>query len=195
MQLAAAACVVLRTLGFQACAARGRDRWRDAADVFVDAGDELAAVIQVARDGDAISISSVFKVRYCSHQDLDDVDRAVRLVAGGLGGGTVAYTVGHQESYDRALADEPVVRKLGRSGSYPGGWVFRDLEAAIEVARAGRLPDRDEHVCLAVYLLEMPGAWEACVSPEPDQNGVQRLLVDARIVRRVWPMVGTWPPP
>lgn len=99
-----------------------------------------------------------------------------------------AYTIGHHISYDHSLASEPEVKKLGRTDDYEGGWVFRTAAeargfmtspawAALEVKR--------DAANYAVYELELPGPWSECASAKPAEDGVHRLLISSRIVRKV----------
>jgi len=90
-----------------------------------------------------------------------------------------AFTIGSRSSYDRALATEPEVKKLGRQPDYGGGWVWRTREAAEAFIEA--------HPNLGfepkVYGLVLPANWDKDVSPEPAEDGVHRLLHDALIVQ------------
>ena len=93
----------------------------------------------------------------------------------------MSFTLGHEESYDAALAKGPV-RKTGRMppgsfddeedypGGYPGGWVFHSLEEA-RVAGAKR--------GFAVYLLG--GTFTASRRHDRELH----LNCDADVVRKV----------
>lgn len=99
-----------------------------------------------------------------------------------------AYTVGSTSVYEEQLK-RGEFKKLGRTGDYAGGWVWKDAEEAHAFLKSAAF--RYEFNALrspeefSVYLLELPGSWQECVSAEPDpSDGVHRLLVDARVVRR-----------
>lgn len=89
----------------------------------------------------------------------------------------MSYTLGHEETYDAALAKGPV-RKTGRvrghfdeyPDGYPGGWVFPSLKSA---RSAG------EKHGFAVYLLG--GAFTA----SRRYDGELHLNRDAKVVRKV----------
>jgi len=91
-----------------------------------------------------------------------------------------AFTIGNATSYDRALAEEPEVLKLGAFDDYAGGWVWRTAADAQAFMDAAALPWEG-----AVYELELPTGWEADVNPKVAPDGAHNLLHDARILRRV----------
>lgn len=102
----------------------------------------------------------------------------------------VAYTVGAERSYDEALSAGGSPSKLGKShDGYGGGWVWRsenDARAFIGSAEFCASFARATPPLCAVYELALPAPWEAAVSQEPEAaDGVHRLIVDARIVRKV----------
>lgn len=99
-----------------------------------------------------------------------------------------AYTVGYRPTYDDSLAGEDPPTKLGRTGDYQGGWVWRNAQEAQHFLGSAHFrrafPARDPGT-FGVYVLELPGSWEQCVGQDPDPgDGVHRLLQDARILRR-----------
>lgn len=104
----------------------------------------------------------------------------------------VAYTIGAERAYDEALLDaSDPPKKLGKQGDdYEGGWVWRDASMARAFIGSPKFcaafGDRDHAPVSAVYELELPGPWEASVSANPSVvDGVHRLLLSARIVRKV----------
>ena len=107
---------------------------------------------------------------------------------------TPAYTLGATLSYDHALVHDPVTKKIGyRAASpdwpdgYEGGWVWTTPEAARsywETNRAAILAEGSAKD-FSVYELQLPDIWNKCVSILPAADGVHRLLVDSRILRKV----------
>ena len=115
-----------------------------------------------------------------------------------------AYTVGNEASYDRGLAEDPGMKKLGRQmlhGSlYEGGWVWRS-RAGAEAFLSGEDLCHDPRagyqrhgrgmisfaegrpVQCAVYGLILPNGWDGDVSRFPYHDGVHRLLTDSVMVR------------
>jgi len=88
-----------------------------------------------------------------------------------------AYTIGNRVSYDRDMG--PYMKKTGRRPDYKGGWVFRTAqEAQAYIDQHGH----EWHFEGKVYGLILPTGWEEDVSTEPAEDGVHRLLHDARIV-------------
>jgi len=107
---------------------------------------------------------------------------------------TPAYTLGATRSYDQALAEEPTTMKIGFRpdspewpGGYEGGWVWPTAEAARAYwdEHQGEILDTYTAKSFSVYEIQLPGSWESSVSAEPAPDGVHRLLVDARIIRKV----------
>lgn len=121
-----------------------------------------------------------------------DVDGTVTLELVRKRNANVAYTIGAERAYDEALLDvvEPP-KKLGRQGDdYEGGWVWRDAASARAFIGSPQFcaafDDRDHAPTSAVYELELPAPWETSVSANPSAvDGVHRLLLSARIVRKV----------
>lgn len=92
----------------------------------------------------------------------------------------VAFTIGNRISYDRSLAENPKLQKLGQrldeDPPYEGGWVWRTL------GQASRFIEENPDLGFppAVYAVTLPTGWVVDVSPEPHANdGVHRLLHDA----------------
>lgn len=103
----------------------------------------------------------------------------------------IGYTVGSRWSYDQAMAGTEPVYKHGADAGYPGGVVWAELEPARAFAAAGRLPDREDPVELGVYALDLPAPLEECSWPAPSLGTeAHRLLIEARIMGRVWPADG-----
>lgn len=98
-----------------------------------------------------------------------------------------AFTIGNEAAYDRALAGAEPPYKVGARPDidppYEGGWVWRTPGDA-----AGFVLCQGDALgfAAAVYEVELASGWDADVSPEPGDDGVHRLLVDARIIRKVW---------
>lgn len=98
-----------------------------------------------------------------------------------------AYTIGNHLSYDRDLAAQGPLTKLGarldEDPPYEGGAVWRtagEARAFIETTNLS-FP-------AAVYTIELPTGWDEDVSPEPQpEDGFHRLLHDATILHRVDP--------
>ncbi len=90
------------------------------------------------------------------------------------------YTVGYEKGYDVQLADPtkaPGFLKVGRNGSYPGGFAVRTpLEAARLIEEWGKTGE------WATY--ELDADWEADTKPSL-QGWWHALQRDARIVRKV----------
>lgn len=99
-----------------------------------------------------------------------------------------AFTIGNRKSYDENLSRPGPVKKLGRDESedYPGGWVWKTREEAQEfLDRMGGVPAGDGNVYEgAVYGLILPNGWDSDVSPEPGDDGIHNLLVDAILIPR-----------
>lgn len=92
----------------------------------------------------------------------------------------IAYTIGHEDSYDSALekaTTESPVFKIGQRKDCDGGCVYSTIESAIA--------DYDR-VCSefegdgAIYKIKLPWGWEFDVDEK-----TQLLLSDAKIVRKV----------
>lgn len=119
-----------------------------------------------------------------------DEDGALTLCLARKPNVNVAYTIGAERAYDEALLDvvEPP-KKLGKRDGYDGGWVWRAAAAARAFIGSPQFNvafgDRDHVPLSAVYELELPATWEASVSVRPSADGVHRLVLDAKIVRKV----------
>lgn len=102
-----------------------------------------------------------------------------------------AYTIGRTSSYDKSLAEEPEVKKIGKSGDYKGGWVFRTPEEAHNFlgsyAWKASMKSGEDPADYSVYELELSGPWEECASAQPKEDGVHRLLKDARVIGKMTP--------
>ncbi len=95
----------------------------------------------------------------------------------------IAYTIGHERSYDTALLKPPVY-KIGATSdptepTYPGGWVWRS-----EADARAFLVSYPE---FAVYELRLPASWAECVTTQPADDGVHTLIFDAEIIRKIPP--------
>jgi hypothetical protein len=91
----------------------------------------------------------------------------------------IAYTIGMESSYDKALEEILFVYKLGKTDDYEGGWVWRTPDEIPNFIKNNPLPWQG-----AIYQLELPEIWEKCVSENPAEDGVHRLLVDAHIFKK-----------
>lgn len=90
----------------------------------------------------------------------------------------VAFTIGHQRSYDRDLMGTDPVHKMGRSENYEGGWIWQtrtDAERFIREHPELTFPPK-------VYGVRLPTGWGMDVSPTPSKtDGVHRLWHDALV--------------
>jgi len=99
----------------------------------------------------------------------------------------LAYTIGAQRSYDESLLDlenPPVKCGLHPEWDEPygGGWIWRTAQEAADFIRnVGAAMGFNA----AVYEVALPNGWAQDVSPHVGEDGVHRLLVDSRILRRV----------
>jgi hypothetical protein len=94
-----------------------------------------------------------------------------------------AYTIGNVVGYDRSLAEEPTLYKLGKDPSdpnYPGGWVWRTPTEARSYIASVELPFE-----AAVYRIELPDSWDVDVEPHVGDDGVHHLINCARIIEKV----------
>ena len=97
-----------------------------------------------------------------------------------------AYTIGAAKSYDQALVEAATtgvpVKKIGKGcpaePDYPGGWVWKGKDSAIEFAT--ETTAQQGHLFVA-YEIELPGDWDDCTYLGDE---VHHLLVDATIVAR-----------
>jgi hypothetical protein len=88
----------------------------------------------------------------------------------------VIYTIGHRESYLKAIAeaDDGKIEKLGKSDERPGGYAFRTCEDAQR-----RIAEAYADRRFAVFGLEAD--WELDTEPSPT-GWWHNLLRDATIV-------------
>jgi hypothetical protein len=100
------------------------------------------------------------------------------------------FTIGNTDSYLKALADDPDLKKIGRRDEpllpdfpdgYPGGTVWQtreDAQSYIDVAMQQEMPEWDP-ARFSVFGLE--AEWENdTYTPE---DGKQSLLRDAKIIK------------
>jgi len=89
----------------------------------------------------------------------------------------VAFTLGNPNSYEVAIDKHPDITKLGRTGDYDGGCVFRTAKDAADSSLAEKYGYR-------VYGLILPNGWnqDVDISKEAEERFC-RLINDARIVR------------
>jgi 3',5'-cyclic AMP phosphodiesterase CpdA len=104
---------------------------------------------------------------------------------------SIAVTIGNESSYDKALSDNPVVHKLGKTEDYPGGIVwqtpieareFIDSDRFLEINWGDNRP-RYPHQ-FRVYVIDLPNGWDCDTYPSVDYAGANNLLVDAVILRK-----------
>ena len=96
----------------------------------------------------------------------------------------LAYTMGNKKSYDRALAEEPSVSKLGRytkdDDYYPGGccWsTYKEALAYIEKNKS-EIPYEPD-----IYGILLPNGWKDDVSNDSYiKKGYNSLLTDYKII-------------
>jgi hypothetical protein len=85
----------------------------------------------------------------------------------------LVYTIGHTENYNKALLENAVVNKLGKTDDYEGGIIFREYEQAEQY-----IQEQDYQDLYSVY-----GVY---ISSEKDvkwnKDGTGDLLVTSRIV-------------
>jgi hypothetical protein len=101
-----------------------------------------------------------------------------------------AYTIGHTESYNKALVEDPDnCFKLGETEEYQGGWIWKTAKAAAEfifsdeflaVDWGDGLP-RDPKK-FSVYKVQLSNGWDD-VTPVPGHDGIHHLKVDSRFTR------------
>jgi len=99
----------------------------------------------------------------------------------------IAFTIGHTESYNQALANDPDnCYKLGETEDYWGGWIWKTAKEAtnflfsekfLAVDWGDGLP-RDPNK-FSVYKVYLVNGWED-VTPVPGQDGVLHLKVDSK---------------
>lgn len=87
------------------------------------------------------------------------------------------YTIGHRESYRKALSENYPVNKTGRKETYSGGCVWKTPEEARAYLQSLGLPN------YAVY--EIDANWNIDVGENREGDPWHDLLRDARIVREV----------
>jgi len=94
---------------------------------------------------------------------------------------TIAYTIGHAESYrvalkKRAIHGKPLF-KVGRTSEYEGGCVFRNISIAIYGLKTHF---KDGY---SIFLLQLPKPWDVCVDASTEAKlGYGLLLEDAIIL-------------
>lgn len=99
----------------------------------------------------------------------------------------IAFTIGHKNNYDKALADEPTVYKIGRSEDYEGGWVWKNESEAWNFIKSdsflkvdwGDGKSRNPND-FSVYKVKLPNSWEKDVIESDKTN---YLLVNAEIIK------------
>jgi len=106
----------------------------------------------------------------------------------------VVYTVGHTDSYDQLLLEKDNVNKMGKTETYPGGWVWKSSEDAAAFLKSpywdaidwGDGKSRDPST-FSVYCLQLPNNWEedTYVSEEATKAGANLLLIDVKIIGKV----------
>jgi len=99
----------------------------------------------------------------------------------------VAFTIGHTESYNKALAEDPDhCFKLGETEDYQGGWIWKTAKEAaafifskefLAVDWGDGLP-RDPKK-FSVYKVYLVNGWDD-VTPVPGQDGIYHLKVDSK---------------
>lgn len=105
---------------------------------------------------------------------------------------TIAYTLGHEKSYDEALANEPSVTKIGKRPptndepeGYSGGCLFRTASDAFNS------PLKKEHPSYAVYAVSIESTFDESTEKATykDNQGkdvvYDALLVDSVITHKV----------
>lgn len=95
-------------------------------------------------------------------------------------GGPTAFTIGNRAAYEKEMTRNPLARKLGASGGYKGGWVWRTEEETRQFVHL----NKDQFSWIpGVFGLYLPTDWESDVSPEPHpSDGVHRLLHASLVV-------------
>lgn len=107
----------------------------------------------------------------------------------------VAYTIGNMTIYDKAIQDslindEPLPSKIGRyqepdESYYYGGWVWKTCEKAINFLNSGDFTYGWEG---GVYEIMLPTSWAMDIQPILAGEKFHRLLNDAIIKKRVYPV-------
>lgn len=102
----------------------------------------------------------------------------------------IAYTIGHTESYNKALAENPdECFKLGETEDYQGGWIWKKAKDAAEFLFSkeflavdwGDGKPRDPKN-FSVYKVQLSNGW-ADVTPVPGQDNIYHLLVDSKFTK------------
>lgn len=99
----------------------------------------------------------------------------------------IAYTIGHTNSYNTALANDPDnCFKLGETEDYQGGWIWKTAKEAtsfifskefLEVDWGDGQPRAPEN--FLVYKVYLVNGWDD-VTPVPGKDGIYHLRVDSR---------------
>jgi len=87
------------------------------------------------------------------------------------------YTIGHTESYRKALSENPSVNKKGQTETYPGGCVWRTPEEAKAFLQFAGLDN------YSVY--EIDADWATDTRENEDGGAWRDLLNDSKIIREI----------
>lgn len=102
----------------------------------------------------------------------------------------VAYTIGHTESYNKALSEDPEhCFKLGETEDYQGGWIWETAkEAAAFIFSEGFLAvdwgdgkSRDPKN-FSVYKVQLYNGWDD-VTKVPGKDGIYHLKIDSKFTK------------
>ena len=75
----------------------------------------------------------------------------------------IVYTIGRTTSYNQAFEEEEIVKKLGKSNDYIGGWIWRTQEEA-------------EHFLWSDYFLNVN--WGAEIYRQPVDFSVYGVIIN-----------------
>lgn len=101
-----------------------------------------------------------------------------------------AYTIGHTDSYNKALAEHPdECFKLGESKDYQGGWIWKTAKEAtafifskqfLTIDWGDSQPRNPEK--FSVFKVFLTNGWDD-VSTVPGINGVFHLKIDSKFAK------------
>jgi hypothetical protein len=99
----------------------------------------------------------------------------------------VAYTIGHTDSYNKALVEHPdECFKLGETKDYQGGWIWKTSKEAAAFIYSQAFLDVDwgdgqkrDPKKFSVYKVTLANGWSD-VTPVPGKDGIFHLKIDSK---------------
>ena len=99
----------------------------------------------------------------------------------------VAFTIGHTDSYNKALTDHPDdCFKLGETKDYQGGWIWKTAKEAASFIYSQGFLDVDwgdgqkrDPKKFSVYKVMLANGWND-VTPVPGKDGIFHLKIDSK---------------